>query len=164
MSSPASVKIKIDDSKMRSIFNELRKLKTAYTLIGIQEGNPTVDGLLVSQIMFWNEYGTKNIPERSFMRGWFDSHLPAIKKIVQDLYEQVADGKITAEKAVKLLGQWGQDQLRKSILDFTTPPNAPATIRRKKSSHPLIDTGQALNSIHHTEHFNKPIPAVESVR
>jgi len=144
---------------MRRIFSELKKLESAFTLIGIQEGdNPNVEGILLSDIAFFNEYGTVNIPERPFMRGWFDSDLQRIKKFAQKLYEKVADGKMTAEKALKTLGQWGQDEIRKSILKLKSPPNAPSTIRQKGSSNPLIDTGQMMNSIHHTVHFDKRPP------
>ena len=159
-----NIKVKIDDSKMKKIFNELKTLQRAYTIIGIQEGNPVVDGELLSQIAFWNEFGTKNIPERSFMRAWFDTNISTIQQRARYLYGKVLDGKMNARTALSTLGQWMQDRIRKSILEFTTPPNAPMTIRRKGSSHPLIDTKQMLNSIHHTEHYGKPIPVVESTK
>lgn len=159
-----TVKMRINDTRMKKIFNELKFLQKAYTLVGIQEGNSSVDGLLVSQIAFWNEFGTKNIPERSFIRDWFDANITTIQRMAHTLYGQVLDGKINAKTALAKLGQWVQDKIRKSILEFTTPPNAPATIRKKGSSHPLIDTGQMLNSIHHTEHFGKPIPPLENVQ
>lgn len=146
---------KLDDSKMKHIFNELEKLKKSYVIIGIQEGNKEIEGLLVSQYMFWNEFGTKYIPERPFMRNWFDSNLNQIKNFIKNLYTKVLDGKITANRALNLLGQYAQDGIRKSILNTTTPPNAPSTIKRKKSSHPLIDTGQALNSIHYKIGYGK---------
>lgn len=159
-----NIKVKIDDKKMKKIFNELKILEKAYTLVGIQEGNPQVEGTLVSQIAFWNEFGTKHIPERSFIRSWFDANISAIQQKVRFLYNKVSEGKMTAKTALATLGQWAQDRIRKSILEFTSPPNKPMTIRRKGSSHPLIDTGQMLNSIHHTEHYGKPIPPLEATR
>lgn len=160
MIKPSKIKVKVDDTKMKKIFAELKKLENAFTLIGIQEGAPTVEGVLVSDYTFWNEYGTKTIPERPFMRGWFDGNLQRIKKFAETLYGKVADGTMKANTALKVLGQWAQDQIRKSIINLKSPPNAPSTIRIKKSSNPLIDTGTMLNSIHHTEHFNKKMPKV----
>lgn len=158
------VQMKINDKRMKKIFNELKFLEKAYTLVGIQEGNSQVKGLLVSQIAFWNEFGTKHIPERSFIRAWFDSNISTIQQRAHFLYGKVLDGKMNAKTALATLGQWVQDRIRKSILEFTSPPNAPMTIRRKGSSHPLIDTGQMLNSIHHTEHYGKPIPPLGATR
>ena len=52
--------------------------------------------------------------------------------------------------AAKTLGQIGEaiaGQLRQSIIDTNEPPLKPATIARKGSSKPLVDTGVMLNSV-----------------
>ena len=38
--------------------------------------------------------------------------------------------------------------IKETIVAGLEPPNVPATIARKKSSKPLVDHGQLLNSIH----------------
>jgi len=57
------------------------------------------------------------------------------------------DGQINAEKALERLGVFVTGLVRDKIRTISTPPNKPQTIRRKGSSNPLIDTGQARQSI-----------------
>ena len=45
------------------------------------------------------------------------------------------------------LGNWYRDVQRAHIRNGNWVPNAPATIRRKGSDRPLIDTGQLVNSV-----------------
>lgn len=52
--------------------------------------------------------------------------------------------------AARTLDQMGlliKGQLQESILNFTTPRNAPSTIARKGFDRPLIDTGYMLQSV-----------------
>jgi hypothetical protein len=53
------------------------------------------------------------------------------------------DGK----KALEIQGQIIEHELVESINEFTTPGNAPSTIRRKGFNKPLVDTGNMLNSV-----------------
>jgi hypothetical protein len=41
----------------------------------------------------------------------------------------------------------GASRVKVKILDGDFEPNAPSTIAKKGSSHPLIDTGQEKNSV-----------------
>lgn len=45
------------------------------------------------------------------------------------------------------LGQWYQDKQKKTLTSYPWTPNAPSTRKRKKSSKPLVDTSQLVNSI-----------------
>ena len=79
-----------------------------------------------------------NIPPRPFMRQ------------VQELYgakwakkfaKSLPDTDYEVGEALAELGQEVVDQIKTEIDNFTDPPNAPSTIKRKGSSHPLIDSG-----------------------
>ena len=50
-------------------------------------------------------------------------------------------------KALAQMGALIAGQLVKSIQGFTSPPNAPSTIRRKGFAKPLIDTGLMWQSV-----------------
>ena len=89
------------------------------------------------------------IPERSFMRSTFDEELPALNKRINALFDQVIKGRITPKRALDMLGMNHGKQIQMKITRLRTPPNAPSTIRRKKSSNPLIDSGQMRASIRH---------------
>ena len=49
--------------------------------------------------------------------------------------------------------------MKRTIRDFDDPPNAPATIKKKKSSNPLVDTGLLMQSV--TWELRKPKREVE---
>jgi hypothetical protein len=98
-----------------------------------------------------HEFGSPkaNIPERSFIRSTFNN--PAgqeeLKRVYAKLAKAVMNGKMTAEKALELLGM--QAMVKNTILsgEGVPPPNAISTIIAKGSSRPLVDTGQLVGSI-----------------
>lgn len=100
-----------------------------------------------------HEFGSPaaNIPERSFIRSTFNN--PAGQAELKDVYAKLAkavvNGKMTAAKAVELLGMKMQAMVKNTIMlgEGVPPPNAPATIEAKGSSRPLVDTGQLVGAI-----------------
>ena len=54
-----------------------------------------------------------------------------------------------SSKALDLMGEGIDGQLKQSINDMTQPPLAPSTIARKGFDKPLIDTGHMRNSVAH---------------
>lgn len=177
------VKIKVNDSKWRKIEKEIKILDGALTAIGLHAGTKTKDGSNQALIGYVNEFGTTitvtpkmrgylhsqgihlspntttiTIPERSWMRSWFDQNQKQITNVAKKLYGQVLDGKLKGKQALALLGEYAQKGIRKSIIDLKTPPNSQATIKLKGSSNPLIDTGGMLNSVHHKEYYGGKKP------
>lgn len=87
------------------------------------------------------------IPERSFLRATLAEHeQDYVSALAKDL-GLVIDGKEQPEAVFRKLGarfvRDAQMRIRKGI----EPANAPSTIKRKKSSKPLIDTGRLRQSI-----------------
>ena len=87
------------------------------------------------------------IPQRSFMRSTFDKHQRTYLKMAADQAGRVIDGKATAAQAVGLIGEKYLADIRNEINAGIPPPLKPATVRRKGSSKPLIDTGQLKGSL-----------------
>lgn len=87
------------------------------------------------------------IPERSFMRTTIKEKKKAVIALQKKLLVQIRKGEMTIEKGLGLIGQFMADAMSKKIVKLKSPPNSPATIRRKGSSNPLVDTGQMKNSI-----------------
>jgi hypothetical protein len=69
--------------------------------------------------------------------------------MIKRLYGIVLDGKSNAILSLKRLGQFGVDGVRQRITDIQSPPLKEKTIKRKKSSKPLIDSGQLRGSINY---------------
>ena len=94
-----------------------------------------------------NPGGWVIIPERSYLRAWFDENVDALQATMERLIGQVVEGKISGRAALETIGGYVVTHVQAYMVDLKTPPNAPSTIRRKGSSNPLIDTGQLKDSI-----------------
>jgi hypothetical protein len=123
-----------------------------------KNGKPDADLVLIAAA---NEYGAdiKNgwgrgihitIPERSFMRSWAIAKQTQISELMESLAKKVTNKAMDADLALKTLGVFGMDGIKKQIAapeGVSWPPNADSTIKRKGSSHPLIDTGVLRESV-----------------
>lgn len=137
---------------------ELAKLNGSYVLIGFQEGEVTKAqvkgdrskkaGQSMAQIAAENEFGTKNIPQRSFMRTSFDENQKLLDKAIGEEYDKIIERKSTVRKSLVRLGVLMEGLIRRKIESIRTPQNSPRTIAAKKSDKPLIDFGQMVSAIH----------------
>lgn len=93
-----------------------------------------------------HEFGLGGMPQRSFLRSAFDENKPMINKMGDRIVNSAIKG-ISTETALNQLGNVVQGMVQKKIVDGPFVPNSPATIKRKKSSRPLIDTGHLRQSI-----------------
>jgi len=100
----------------------------------------------VADIASWAEFGLGQ-PERSWLRAWYDSYRGRAQKEIQRMLVSVMKGKRPLGSALEVLGQRFVGLIQVRISRGIDPPNAPATIRMKGSSKPLIDTGQFRSSI-----------------
>jgi hypothetical protein len=148
--------IKDDHYKLDKIIQEVRIFKRSYVKVGVLEGTQRKARkqsrrIMMAMIAAVHEYGSpkRHIPERSYIRSWVDQNKGDIHRILHKLLGNVEDGKIDATTALKKLGAFGVAGIRKQIRSVKSPPLKPATIERKGSTQPLIDTGQLRNSIHY---------------
>jgi hypothetical protein len=101
------------------------------------------DGTLVAQVAANNEYGTSNAPPRPFFRIMITEHAD---EWPVNLAVALKSTNYDVGKSLGLVGMRIRDQLRKSIIDLMSPPNAPATIKKKGFDNPLIETSTMLKS------------------
>ena len=102
--------------------------------------------LTVGEIAQIHELGL-GVPERSFIRAWFEQNS---KMVVADMrvgLQAIAQGRTTPEQLAELLGAKYVGQIQARISAGIPPPLAQSTIDRKGSSVPLIDTGQLRSAI-----------------
>jgi hypothetical protein len=144
--------IKDDRRKLDKVIKEINSLSKQRILIGVFTGQRREGGSMAT-IAATHELGStkKNIPERSWMRTFFDGNLDMINKFIQQRVKMVFGLTMTSVKASDQVGVWYSGQLKKAInklppLDAT---KSAATIKRKKSSKALIDTSQMINAIVH---------------
>lgn len=103
-----------------------------------------------------HEFGSpkNHIPQRSFIRATFER--PETYKTLQSMgakyAKAIVNGKMNAEQALGRIGAWAASQIKATIKNRqTTGPDPqelkPATIERKGSTLPLVDTGRLINAI-----------------
>jgi hypothetical protein len=123
--------------------------------------------LTVADVGTFNEFGTEpfsvmsafgadgaasvhehpGIPQRSFIRAWFDENQDFIAETLRSQMKLVVAGKLTAEKAGNRIALAFEGSVKQRISRGILPKNADSTIARKGSSKPLIDKGQLRNAI-----------------
>ena len=137
------------DSGFKRLVNLFKK--SFQITIGIHEaeGSASHGSMTVAEIGAIHEYGSKDkkIPQRSFVRETHDMKLKENLTLLKRVEGEVIDGKKTQEQAIALLGEVAAKQMVSRINEGIPPPNMPSTIRKKKSSKPLIDTGQMKGAI-----------------
>lgn len=99
------------------------------------------------------EYGSRDgkIPSRPFMRQAFDGNTKRIEQHMNNEIAAVIDGKYGPKQALSRVGEFFVGVIKSTIRRGDFKPLKPATILRKGSSRPLIDTGEMRNSITHKE-------------
>lgn len=90
----------------------------------------------------FNELGTKDIPERPFMRTAFDRNMKKYNAMSRRSLASIASGQRTLERFEDVIAQEMSDDLVESIKTWRTPPNTTATAREKGFNDPLVNTGE----------------------
>lgn len=123
------------------------------------DGTPLIDVAVYNNYGTFNEDGSVHIPARPFMDiGGFKASVQ-LKPLIKKLIRAVREGKIPFEQAANILGAKAAAIMKNTIRDLKEPPNAPYTIRKKKSDNPLVDTGLLMQSV--TWELRKPKSQVE---
>jgi len=90
---------------------------------------------------------TIEIPERPFLRSTFDEKNKEWQKKAEAQLNLVATGRKDAAGMLNTMGNVIEGDIKQKIASGPFTPNAPSTIRRKKSATPLIDSGRMRSSI-----------------
>ena len=116
--------------------------------VGIHEdaGMHEDSGLSMAELGAIHEFGLGNVPERSFLRSWADDRGVALPvEFASRIEQSLINGEAT--RILNQIGLSAVGEIQQRMALGTPPPNEPATIARKGSSVPLIDTGALRQSI-----------------
>ena len=132
----------------KKFYKEIAELARLKLHVGFQHGetedNSAAD---IADIAMWNELGTSNIPPRPFIRQSVDNNASRITAMCKTQLQGIAKGTGTAQSAYESIGVMQKGLIQNEILNGGFTPNAPATIKRKGSAQPLIDTGKMRQSV-----------------
>lgn len=119
--------------------------------VGIRSTAGSQDGVRIVDYAVWNEFGTEDgkVPSRPFMRRTADQARTYLPAFMNNIVYGVIDRHITPDQALLRLGLLYQLKIRETILSSPdwAIPNAPYTIAKKGSSHPLIDHGVMIGAV-----------------
>ncbi|MBD2796062.1 hypothetical protein ID856_05845 [Xenorhabdus sp. 18] len=91
---------------------------------------------------------TIRIPERSFLRSTLTENKEHMTKDLSENLQSVIQGNMSTDAAFLDVGNKLIGKIKEKVIQGIEPPLSASTIRKKKSSKPLIDSGNLLNSIH----------------
>ena len=127
----------------------LRELADKEVAVGFQHGDATEeDGTDICDIAAWNELGTEHIPSRPFLRKSVDENEDEINEFIDHKASELMNG-ASAEQTLKDIGIFQKELIQDKIEEGDFVPNAESTIRKKGSTHPLIDKGNMKNSVNY---------------
>lgn len=87
------------------------------------------------------------VPARAFMDQGTERIIEDVKGEMASVAKQANRREISAGQALKTIGVFGEKCIQEAITDGTYEPNATATVRRKKSNKPLINSGNMRRSV-----------------
>ena len=106
----------------------------------------------VAEIAMSHEFGL-GVPQRSFLRSTVDEHGDKYARIAENGLGKAIDGTGTVAGALDLVGVVVKGDVQVKIEEIREPAHSEATIAKKGSSNPLIDTGHMRQSIDYKVHL-----------
>ena len=131
------------DLGFNRIKRDLQKLDGMEVVAGmLRDSGKAENGASYVDIATWNEYGTRRIPSRPFIRISADTNRQAWAKIAQQCVNDVIDGD-NPRDAAQVVGHRMVEDIRKVFGDTSKlKANAPSTIKKKVRYEPLVDSGE----------------------
>lgn len=142
-------RIKVDFKPVHGMLDQLRKeFKRGKNgaRAGFLKDDRRKEGISEEVVALANEFGVpeKNIPSRPFLR----NAQKVLNKRLVKLVQADMDDERSLEEIVARCAEEMRNQIIESIDSNIPPPNKESTLKRKKSTHTLIDTGQLRSSVH----------------
>jgi hypothetical protein len=118
-------------------------------MVGVPAGKTEPDGTSLAMIAAVHEFGSpeNGIPERSFIRAGILRGRTKFERLNAANLRLVVLGQKTVEQAIEQLGVVAAGEVKREFTVGTFEPLKPATIARKGSSKPLLDSGNLRQAV-----------------
>lgn len=144
--------LKINKEAEKRLKALIKKMSKAYKVaVGVLQNEPLQENsqakakpnFTMVDLATVHEFGSKDghIPKRSFIRSTCDAKAKEYLDIMGKLQGRCFDGKYTLRQSSGVLGNKISKDIVLAVNSGLMPPLKQSTIKRKKSSKPLIDTG-----------------------
>ena len=131
------------DLGFNRIMRDLERLDGMEVVAGmLRDSGKASNGANYVDIAAWNEYGTRRIPSRPFIRISADTNKQAWTKLAQQCVNNVIDGDSPRDVA-QVVGHRMVKDIREVFGDTSKlKANAPSTIAKKGRNEPLVYSGE----------------------
>jgi phage gpG-like protein len=140
-----SIKVTKKDLGWKRVKRSVQDASKAHALVGWLGGGRNAELAAI------HEFGApeRGIPARAPVATMMRTKENELRQLTERLIGEVATGAMSTNQALGLLGAKAASELKKTIATgpHLTPALKPATIARKGSDRPLVDTGRLVNSI-----------------
>lgn len=127
--------VRVEDNGAIALIERVKKSSVGieFGILGPKAAGKYASGspATVAEIAGYHEFGTKTIPERSFLRGWFESEETKHREFIKKLTGKFLEGKVTSEQFVELAGQYAVGGMQKRIAGKIPPPLAQSTLDKR---------------------------------
>lgn len=135
--------VKVKDNGLENYKKAFKTLQSKKIVVGLFR-NVGKD-ILTKAIA--NEFGAKTrngaiIPERSFLRSTYNNNVKLVRERFKKIVKNISKSNASVKQKLEKIGEEQKLKVKETIVRLRSPPNAPMTIRKKKSDNPLIDTGE----------------------
>ena len=130
------------DFGFRRIVTNLKSFDGVELVVGVlRNAGREKDGTDLVDVAFWNEFGTRHIPSRPFVRIATDEHGDEWQKLAEKGLTAITEGRMSRKQVLDLVGLRAKADVQKVFGDKTKlKSNSEKTIAKKGSSAPLIDS------------------------
>lgn len=123
------VKVVVKKTKeFEAIDLRLKELGKFDTVVGWNESAKYEDGTSVAYVAAIQEFGTKGIPPRPFMRPAIDKHESEWMDVAKMGAKEILNGTKTGKEAMDLVGLKSKGDVYESIVDVNEPPLSMITL------------------------------------
>lgn len=134
-------------AKFKQLIEQIKAASEKAVYVGFpSEFNENVegsDGFNLASLGAVLEFGNEHIPSRPFLR----QTLAENQEKYTALFVKLFESGVSIDKIYEQIALIAQGDVQQNIVNGNWTANAPSTIKRKKSSKPLIDTGKLRQSV-----------------
>lgn len=134
-------------AKFKQLIEQLKASGEKAVYVGFPtEFNENVDGsdnFNLASLAAVLEFGNERIPSRPFLR----QTLAENQEKYTALFVKLFESGVSIDQIYEQIALIAQGDVQQNIVNGKWTANAPSTIKRKKSSKPLIDTGKLRQSV-----------------
>ena len=134
-------------AKFKQLIEQLKASSEKAVYVGFPaEFNENVEGsdnFNLASLGAVLEFGNEHIPSRPFLR----QTLAENQEKYTALFVKLFESGVSIDQIYEQIALIAQGDVQQNIVNGKWTANAPSTIKRKKSSKPLIDTGKLRQSV-----------------